>query len=416
MTDLAFEVPHFADGMCHLTTYEDISAVLASTSFSVQRGSDPRFVDDTLVNIDGEHHLRRRRLENQLFTAAHRARYEREVLVPLVDRYVDEIEAGCEQGQTARVDLVELGLTLLVHIAAAITGLDGIDTADDARRLLHFADSLALSTNAHFTRLGTAEQEALIEEGLAERQVFVDELFAPSVERRRALLAGLAEGTVHEFDVPHDLITLFLKHQVEDHTDDLLLRELSIYLHASIRTSTRMVCHSFEHLFGWIEAHSEDRDAIDDPIFLRAVIEETMRMHVVLPLLLRRALEDFEVPSGRAIKEGEMVALLFAEANRDPAVWGPSADVFDPRREAPDRMKQYGLAFGAGEHLCIGKRTALGGGGPASDPTLGSVLLILTRILRAGGRLDPDSPPVMNAGSYYDEHLTFPIVFAPRSS
>jgi cytochrome P450 len=65
----------------------------------------------------------------------------------------------------------------------------------------------------------------------------------------------------------------------------------------------------------------------------------------------RMATEDSEV-RGVEIREGEHVALFFASANRDE-------DVFeDPFAFRVDRNPNPQLAFGVGEHFCMGAHLA----------------------------------------------------------
>ena len=47
-------------------------------------------------------------------------------------------------------------------------------------------------------------------------------------------------------------------------------------------------------------------------------------------------------------------------ANRDPAVFGPDAERFDPHREIPDDVPRWGLTFGTGFHACLGMELAGG--------------------------------------------------------
>jgi cytochrome P450 len=57
---------------------------------------------------------------------------------------------------------------------------------------------------------------------------------------------------------------------------------------------------------------------------------------------------------GRPIAEGDFVVMLYASANRDEAAFGPSAGRFDVTRPVDAQH----LAFGFGEHLCLGAALA----------------------------------------------------------
>src|SRR5207248_7824718 len=66
----------------------------------------------------------------------------------------------------------------------------------------------------------------------------------------------------------------------------------------------------------------------------------------------RTAPTDCELRGGR-IGAGQMVFMLSGAANRDPEVFGPSADAFDVGRQPNPHM-----AFGFGEHFCMGASLA----------------------------------------------------------
>jgi cytochrome P450 len=94
----------------------------------------------------------------------------------------------------------------------------------------------------------------------------------------------------------------------------------------------------------WLEADPEDRTD--------AAVEEIARLTSAHNLgLLRWAVEDIEI-AGVHIRKGDLVIISEAAANRDPAVWDHPDD-FDPSRE---RLAH--LAFGIGQHVCLGQSLA----------------------------------------------------------
>lgn len=62
------------------------------------------------------------------------------------------------------------------------------------------------------------------------------------------------------------------------------------------------------------------------------------------------------------IPAGSLVLLLFDQMNRDPAIWGPTAELFDPDRFAADiaatRHPWSFLPFSGGPRNCIGIKHA----------------------------------------------------------
>ena len=57
---------------------------------------------------------------------------------------------------------------------------------------------------------------------------------------------------------------------------------------------------------------------------------------------------------GERILAGDFLVMLYASGNRDEGVFGPSADQLDVRRSV---MPTH-LAFGFGEHVCLGASLA----------------------------------------------------------
>jgi len=89
----------------------------------------------------------------------------------------------------------------------------------------------------------------------------------------------------------------------------------------------------------------------EDPEERPWAIEEVLRWESPVAMMPRIAVQDCEV-AGVPIRSGEWVLLNIAAANRDPEVFA-SPEVFDPARR-PRR----GLAFGVGQHFCVGAHLA----------------------------------------------------------
>jgi len=90
-----------------------------------------------------------------------------------------------------------------------------------------------------------------------------------------------------------------------------------------------------------------------DPGLLPNAVEEMLRYVTPVQNFVRRVQHDTEL-CGRKLREGEYVALCYGSANRDEAVFGPDADRFDVAR--PEARRH--VAFGFGEHLCLGASLA----------------------------------------------------------
>ncbi len=76
-------------------------------------------------------------------------------------------------------------------------------------------------------------------------------------------------------------------------------------------------------------------------------INESLRLETPVPQFTRVLTEDHEI-DGVALSKGSRVALLYGSANRDERKY-PDPDRFDITRKPSDH-----LAFGRGEHVCVG--------------------------------------------------------------
>lgn len=127
--------------------------------------------------------------------------------------------------------------------------------------------------------------------------------------------------------------------------------------------------------------------------YLRAVIDEAMRLYPPVWLVTRRAMEP-DVLNGREIPEGALVIMTPYLAQRDPAVW-PEPERFDPERFLGER--RGGAAddaaywpFGLGPRMCVGKDFAY----LEATAVLAS-LLQRVRVDRVPGEPDPRAVPLV---------------------
>lgn len=393
------------EGLQLATTYDGVQQVLRSPRFEPATHLESReFVGDTVLVLHGDDHFARRRLEVALFGRDALQHYERNVLAPVIDRCLTEVAADPSPDGVVRADLVALSRTILLQIAAAVVGLDGVDDRAAADRLVACLDGLIEATLVEWS---TRDHEQVLREGRAWKQAFVDEFVGPSRARRAALLDAGDEA-------PRDLITLLLRGWQPSWDDDLLVREANLYLVAATLTTSTAVTHAIADLSAWFTAHPEDTDRIDDPEFLRRASAEVLRLHVPSPALLRRATEQVAV-EGCPVAAGEVVGANLAAANRDGGVFGDDVDAFDPRRPLPERVHGYGHAFGGGAHICIGRPLAMGTYAAEGGDVDGLMVRILRGLFAAGVALDPDRPPV-KAASAHDRYSSFPVVLSRWAS
>ena len=103
----------------------------------------------------------------------------------------------------------------------------------------------------------------------------------------------------------------------------------------------------------WLFAQHPDQWALlrSDPSLIRHAINEVLRLECPIQKFSRYVTRDHEV-DGVTIPSGSRVILLYGAANRDERKY-PDPDRFDITRRPSDQ-----LAFGYGEHVCVGMNLA----------------------------------------------------------
>jgi cytochrome P450 len=357
---------------------------------------------DVIVNLHGDEHRDRRRLENRLFRRETFELYERQLFPPIIaTTLAPDVAAG-------RGELVDLGHRMMMNLAAWAAGVDRpLGTAEETRHLyrylLRFIEGATL---AHYT----GDRDARRAEVAAALDDFDAEFLAPSLAHRRVLLAAGDE-------LPKDVLSVLLDNEDALHLPpEVVRREVAFYLLAGAHTSATAFTRVTHNIFKWLEGHPDDAALVhEDRRFVQRCTHETIRLQPSSPVAMRWALEDVQLRTGRHIPKGAKVVIDLLAVNRDPDVFGPDAAEFDPHRVLPDRVPAYGLSFGLGMHACIGQDLAAGLL-PRDDSDLdghlfGLVPEAVQALFDAGARPDPDDPPVMDESTTRPYFGRYPVLF-----
>lgn len=409
------EPPPYIEGMTQLDTYDEVAEVLRSRSFrqGSHQESQP-FFEGSLLVLDGPDHFHRRRLESVLFSKEALLYYEKTVLQPAIDRAMAEVAEQRDEDGYAVGDLVPLTRRMLLEMTAAITGMDGVDTPKSTALFGEYLGSLGEGVTVEWS---TEDHDEVITRVLAVREEFVEDFYAPSVDRRRKLVERHRAGELPASELPRDLATLLLLENDPDWDPELPLRESTLYLVAGFQTTTHAVPHVVNHLLDWFERHPEDRARASEWEFLQAAANESLRLHLPAPSLLRIAEEDVTLSSGRQIAAGERVALLVTPANRDPAVFGDDAREYNPYREVQNPAKPWGHAFGGGIHACIGRQLVTGLSRNLEEvedqeqTTAGISTQVLAELFRSGVQMHPQRSWRFRETSHHDAFDSYPVRF-----
>jgi len=311
-----------------------------------------RLMHGVIVNLHGDEHIARRRLENRLFRRDTFAWYERERIPTIVEAVLaDPLLAG-------RGDLLPIARRTMMTLSTDVAGVDlgaasnGHDegsapTASDFERFSVLMEALArASTVAH----AVGDPEDIIRQGDAALATFERNYFNPSLERRQSLIEQHRRGQLADADLPRDVLTTLLQNQDRlDLPDATVLREIAYFPWVGSHSTAAQLVHAMHHIFEWIAEHPESRHELEhDDILRQQFVHESMRLHPASPVAMRHATCDVTLKTGRSLPAGAEIAISVHDANRDPAAFPEHPDEFDPYRIAADGVARWGLSFGHG--------------------------------------------------------------------
>lgn len=266
---------------------------------------------DSILYLDPPRHGPYRQLVNRAFTPRRVAELEpriRLIATELLDR-IDPEEP---------VDLVDaLAAPLPLLVISELLGLP----ATDRERFRVWSDAVMQAATA------LTEESALLAFELFE-------YFASQLEAR-----ATAPGD--------DLLSALVAAEVDgEHlTRDELLGFCMTLLVAGNETTRALISGGFVAL---AEAPEQRAALAADRSLVPGAVEEMLRWVTPIMAMARTATADTKV-GAEAVHAGDYLVMVYGAANRDEEVFGPDADRFDVRR-APNPH----VAFGFGEHFCIG--------------------------------------------------------------
>ena len=270
----------------------------------------------SILHMDPPEHAVFRKLVNRQFTPRALAGLE-ESIRKSASSLLDAAEAGTE------IDFVaELAAPFPLTVIAELLGIDEADRADFRRWSDAAIESPDLPPGETMAALG--------------------ELSGYIVEHIRV-----------KRDQPgEDLVSLLVGSEVDGQplSKEELFMFLLTLLVAGNETTRTLVSGSAIVL----SEHPDQRAALAaDPSLLPGAVEECLRWVTPVHAFCRTATED-AVVAGTQVRSGDYLCMLYASGNRDERVFGSDAAEFKVRRETVP----VHLAFGFGEHVCLGASLA----------------------------------------------------------
>jgi cytochrome P450 len=383
------------------TSYEEGVAVLKSAAFSSNIfDENAELLDGTLLGSDGERHRSLKRVEGALFSSGHLEYYEKSILGRVMVEELETAKLGSRNADGAiQVDLIPFVRRMALRISAHVVGLDDVD----AEQLTTLTGMLGQLADGILIQWSTRDHAEVMREALQTKREFWDQFVQNALARRHALDA---EGKLEK----KDLLSVIVADKTLSWSDDEILKESMLYMAAAAFTTSTAVTHSIAELLAWFSEHPEDRALDRDKDFLRVAAMESLRVHPGRHVLIRSCIQDSTMPDGRPVSKGEYVLVDCLKANMDSTAYGDDVESFDPHRVPAKGALPYGLSFGAGRHLCLGKPLVLGTpDGRGSDVRDGTVTLLLSGLFGAGVAADPEQSPV-RPDSVHDRYESYPVL------
>jgi cytochrome P450 len=151
-------------------------------------------------------------------------------------------------------------------------------------------------------------------------------------------------------DLMSQLIRKAESGSAETYLDESELHAVAgLVLAAGFETTVNLLGNGIRML---LDAPEHLRTLSQRPQLWPNAVEEILRLESPVQLTARFALKDTEV-AGTSVKQGELVIVYVAAANRDPAVF-TDPNRFDIERENAGKH----LAFSGGRHFCLGAALA----------------------------------------------------------
>ncbi len=312
-----------------LARHADVSYVSTHADlFCSGEGIRPeQSVDLSLIGLDGERHVRQRRLLNRGFSPRVIRAMEprvRQVVTEVLDRVADRQSCDFVSDIAVPVPLV------------VIAELMGLPTGD--RELLgHWSDRMMAGEGR-----GDPEDPVLADSAAAFGE-YVGYLAEMIEDRRRSYQRGGVTG--------HDAVSVLVGadeegvlESNEELTHDELTMFLVILLVAGNETTRNAISGGM-----WAFTRFPDQWQLlrHQPEHFATMPDEICRYVSPVISFARTATRDTEV-GGQRIAEGEKVLMLYQSANRDEAVFE------QPDLLRVDRNPNPHLAFGVGPHVCMG--------------------------------------------------------------
>lgn len=312
-----------------LALAEDPDHAEVCGQFLASVGEGPR----VLIGADPPDHVRQRRLVNGAFRPSAMRAME-PTMTTIVDGLLDAIlgPVGEQHDGTVSIDIVP-PFSVMVPMSIIATAL-GVPEGD-LERFKFWSDAILVA-------LGNAEVSPEQTLRFVTAQVEFDDYFGPKLAERAA---------DPKADIISDIATAELDgDRLSAHEQLDMARQ---FLLAGNETTTKLLSNGIRIMCEMPDVQARLRA---DRSLIEPFIEECVRHESPVTGLFRTATRDVAI-GGVMMSEGQYVWVAYAAGNHDGAKY-VAPDAFDLDRFPAGPLGADHLAFGHGEHFCIGARLA----------------------------------------------------------
>ncbi len=302
--------------------FRNVPRYVVNPDYPASEGEAPGL--RTILNMDPPDHGAYRGLINRRFTPR-----ALRPMAPRIDAVVHDLfDDLAGDGELRECDLVEdLAAVVPIYVTAEMFGMD----RSDWPMLLRWANAI---NGAADPEINQGKSAAELSEQITQ-EVF--DYFGKLAEKRRA-------------NPRDDVSTAIALSELEG--AQLPERELLSYFYILIAAGGETTRNAVSGGVLALLEHPEELAKLQaKPELLDSAVEEILRWSTPIIHFCRTASKDFEL-RGQTIRTGDSVVLFYPSANRDEEVFE------DPEHFRVDRAPNRHLAFGVGEHFCLGAQLA----------------------------------------------------------
>lgn len=368
--------PRGGRGFWAVTKYADVVHISKNPRlFSSYRGGtnifdipeeDLAITRNLMLNMDPPQHTKYRRLVSQGFSPRRVAALEphiREVTTRILDRVAPRGECDF---------VTEISAELPLQVIAELMGVP----QEDRQMIFDWSNKLVGFDDPEFR-----ENPASMEEGkrvAAEMWAYAHQL----AERRKR-------------EPGNDLVSALMHAEVDGRRlTEMEFDSFFLLLAVAGNETTRNLISG--GMLALIEHPDQKRKLLDHPELLPTAVEEMLRWVSPVISFRRTATADTEL-RGQKIREGDKVVMFYISANRDEEVF-PNADRFDVTRSPNEH-----IAFGIGEHYCLGANLARL-----------EIRVMFEELLRRMPDLELAGPPRRLRSNFLSGIKSMPVRFSPE--